>query len=499
MSFKSSELPSGWSTPTIGDVAAYLQRGKSPKYAKTSSLPVINQKCIRWGGLDVRYVKFINETQIPLWDEIRYLREKDILWNSTGTGTIGRACVYRGELERAVVDSHVTILRSDIQLIDPKFLFFFVMSPSVQDDIERMQSGSTNQVELSKKSIVEKEVPLPPLNEQKRIVEKIETLFARLDKGEEAIRQTQKLLKQYRQSVLKAAGTGELTADWRAEHQGQLEHGSDLLKRILKTRRENWQGRGKYKEPVEPDTTDLPELPVGWVWAKLDQLFSVLGGATPSRKEKSYWSGCVPWVTSGEVAFCRITDTAEKITEPGYQNCSTKLHPIGTILLAMIGEGKTRGQAAILDIPAYNNQNSAAIRVSETEVPTEYIYYFLMANYEDNRLKGQGGNQPALSGAKVKNFDVPVCSIEEMSEIAAIVESKLASSAQIEHWCDTELKRSAALRQSILKQAFSGKLVEQDPNDEPASELLARIKAEKEAQKTAAKKSKPKPRRKKSA
>src|SRR5690606_20632538 len=121
-------------------------------------------------------------------------------------------------------------------------------------------------------------IPVAPLNEQRRIVEKIETLFARLDKGEEALRDVQKLLARYRQSVLKAAVTGQLTADWRAENAHRLEHGRDLLARILQTRRETWQGRGKYKEPAAPYTTGLPELPEGRVWATVGTFGDVKGG-----------------------------------------------------------------------------------------------------------------------------------------------------------------------------------------------------------------------------
>ena len=368
--------------------------------------------------------------------------------------------------------------------LDEEFVYYYLKS--AKQLAENAASGTTFK-EISGSRFAELPIPVAPLNEQHQIVEKIETLFARLDKAEEAVREVQKLLKQYRQSVLKAAVTGELTIDWRAENKDKLEPASDLLSRILKTRRENWQGRGKYKEPAEPDTSDLPDLPEGWIWASLEQLFEVYGGATPSRKEKGYWGGKIPWVSSGEVAFCRIAETSETITSEGYASCSTKLHPPGTILLAMIGEGKTRGQAAILDIEACNNQNAAAIRVSETEVPVEYIYYYLMGSYEDNRLKGQGGNQPALNGGKVKQFNVPVPPINEMLEVSRLVEDVFSSTDLLETWCETELKRSASLRQSILKDAFSGKLVPQDPEDESASELLARIKAENDATKPAPK------------
>ena len=139
-----------------------------------------------------------------------------------------------------------------------------------------MSRSSGDRPRVKFDSIADFEFLLPPLNEQRRIVEKIETLFARLDKGEEALRAVRTLLARYRQSVLKAAVTGQLTADWRADN--RLEHGRDLLARILQTRRDTWQGRGKYKEPAAPDTSDLPELPDGWVWASLDSL--ILDGPT---------------------------------------------------------------------------------------------------------------------------------------------------------------------------------------------------------------------------
>ena len=403
-------------------------------------------------------------------DERYHLERGDILVSWSATLDV---FIWNGP--HAYVNQHIFKVVPSPAL-DSRFVFF-ALKLSIAELKKSEHLHGTTMKHVNRKPFLAHPIPLAPLNEQRRIVEKIETLFARLDKGEEAVQEVQKLLTRYRQSVLKSAVTGQLTADWRAERAGQLEHGRDLLARILQTRRENWQGRGKYKEPAKSDTSDLPDPPEGWVWAKMEQLFEVFGGATPSRREPDNWGGSIPWVSSGEVAFCRITETNETISEVGYASCSTKLHPPGTVLLAMIGEGKTRGQAAILDIAACNNQNAAAIRVPDTEIPPEFIYFYLLGNYEANRLKGQGGNQPALSGGKVKNFDVPVCSIEEIREITRQVEERLPNVDAMEVWCQTELKRSASLRQSILKDAFAGRLVPQDPSDKPASELLARIKA----------------------
>ncbi len=350
------------------------------------------------------------------------------------------------------------------------------------EQILAAQGTGTTFSAITKKVLNSHPLPIAPLPEQRRIVEKIETLFAELAKGEEALREVQRLLARYRQSVLKAAFTGALTFDWRAANGPPQGSGEELLAHILKTRRESWQGRGKYKEPVEPKTNGLPELAEGWVWATFDQLFNVFGGATPSRREPDNWGGKIPWVSSGEVAFCRIYQTHEKVTEKGLSSCSTKVHPEGTVLLAMIGEGKTRGQAAILDIPACNNQNAAAIRVAESGLPPEYIFYFLMANYEESRRKGQGGNQPALNGAKVKAFTLPLpSSFAETQEIVDRIEDLFVRIDKLEEWCGIELQRSAALRRSILKDSFCGKLVAQDPSDEPANKLLDRIRAARSA------------------
>lgn len=214
------------------------------------------------------------------------------------------------------------------------------------------------------------------------------------------------------------------------------------------------------------------------MWSSLGQLFQVHGGSTPSRKQPEYWNGNIPWVSSGEVAFCRIDKTEECISDAGYENSSVKLHPAGTVLLAMIGEGKTRGQAAILSIPACHNQNAASIRVSATPVTPEYIYYLLKLRYEQTRAVGQGGNQPALNGEIVKSITVPLPSLAELTRICEAINIQMASLDAVEASIAPQRRLIEAQRQTILREAFAGRLVPQDPSDEPASILLERIAAE---------------------
>ena len=183
-------------------------------------------------------------------------------------------------------------------------------------------------------------------------------------------------------------------------------------------------------------------------------IFTFHVGATPSRAKPEYWDGGVPWVSSGEVAFCRIQSTRETISAEGLANSSTSLHPMGTVLLGMIGEGKTRGQAAILAIKACNNQNSAAIRVSETDVLPEYFYCFLEKEYEDTRRRGSGGNQPALNKERVRQIPFPLPPIAEQQHIAQEVDRCLSLLHVTSNAIDTALVRARCMRESILGGAF---------------------------------------------
>jgi type I restriction enzyme S subunit len=204
--YKTSE----WEEITFKLASKYIQRGKSPKYTDYSELPVVNQKCVRWNKLQTEYLKYIDVSQWSQWTEERYLQYGDILWNSTGTGTIGRAYLYKGELKRGVVDSHVTIVRLNSQILLPLFAIYYIMSPFVQYNIEKMQSGSTNQVELSKTEIENTNIVLPSIPEQQKIVEEIEKRFEVADILEKAVTEGLVKSKQLKQSILKKAFEGKL-------------------------------------------------------------------------------------------------------------------------------------------------------------------------------------------------------------------------------------------------------------------------------------------------
>jgi type I restriction enzyme S subunit len=339
---------------------------------------------------------------------------------------------------------------------------------------------------------------LPPFAEQSRIADRIDELFTDLSAGVAALERVRKKLKRYRAAVLHAAVTGRLTAAWRKTHGPPAEPGDKLLARILVERRKQWEQRTlakytksgrtppknwktRYVEPAPPKADDLPELPKGWCWASIGRCFEVRVGGTPSRSIASYWGGQTPWVSSGEVQFCRIRSTRETITTDGVNNSSARVNPAGTVLLGMIGEGRTRGQSAILDVDAANNQNAAAVLVSMTPIPSEFVFYWLWSQYNTTRTRSSGGNQLALNADRVKAIPMPLPPLAEQSAIVEAVNEKLSQIDAMEAEVERGLARAARLRQAILKAAFAGKLVPQDPNDEPASKLLERIKAERAA------------------
>ena len=200
-------------------------------------------------------------------------------------------------------------------------------------------------------------IPVPPLDEQRRIAAWLDEIDACRSSIANCLAAARAIVDRLRAAVLDAACSGRLTADWRSDS-------NDAVNKC--------------------DELDA-ELPTGWSLAKLGDVSRVMLGGTPSRKVPEYWDGDVPWVSSGEVANCRISSTRERITNRGLEKSNAKLYPTGTVLIAMIGEGKTRGQAAILDVPAATNQNAAGVQVNRQVLDPEFTWRWALSEYERTR------------------------------------------------------------------------------------------------------------------
>ena len=173
------EIPESWEWVRLDDICSYIHRGKSPKYSLVEKYPVIAQKCNQWSGFSIEKAKFIEPQSLSAYKEEQFLHDKDLMWNSTGLGTLGRMAIYYSHLNPygvAVADSHVTVIRPYQQASISEYLHCYFTSYTVQSVIEAKSDGSTKQKELSTNTIKTYLVPLPPLAEQKRIVEKVNQL-----------------------------------------------------------------------------------------------------------------------------------------------------------------------------------------------------------------------------------------------------------------------------------------------------------------------------------
>ncbi|WP_321337355.1 restriction endonuclease subunit S [uncultured Cohaesibacter sp.] len=431
-----SELPTGWAHTTFEFVLDYVQRGKSPKYADKSELPVINQKCVRWWGIQEEFLKFIRTDQIDTYTEERFLREGDVLWNSTGTGTIGRAAFFQGlEIaDRAVVDSHITILRSSAA-IDPKFLFNFIKSTAVQNRIGDMQSGTTNQVELSKTAILKTDVQLPPLAEQKRITAKLDALSARVTAARTKLIAVAKLVEKYKAEVLTLGVQGGLTREWRAENDARWGKPERLEKHVLDVR---------YGSSAKSSKTgEIPVLRMGNIQSmELD------------------WSNLV------------FTDRPEEIEK-------YRLEP-GDVLFNRTNSPELVGKTAIYrgEQPAIYAGYLIRVKCAETLLP-EYLNYALNSSVGRTYcwlVKSDSVSQSNINAQKLKAFEFVVPTIDEQQQIIIQIKGSFSKIDSLAAEAEKALKLTDQLDERILNKAFAGELVAQDPNDEPASMLLDRIR-----------------------
>jgi type I restriction enzyme S subunit len=345
-------------------------------------------------------------------------------------------------------------------------------------------------------------LPLAPLAEQHRIVAKIEELVSELDAGVELLKKLKAKLKRYRQAVLKAAVEGKLTKDWREAHQGELEPASVLLERILKERREKWEAEQlaqmkakgktpkddswklKYKEPVAPDTSDLPELPKGWVWANIEIIGEVSGGLTKNSKRDK-----LPL----KMPYLRVANVyADSLQLDDVKQIGINQAEIDRVLLEkgdlLVVEGNGSidqiGRVALWDgsiSPCLHQNHLIKVRFQLIEI-AKYVLLWLLSvdgRKQITRVASSTSGLHTLSLSKVAVLPVPLPPLTEQPKIVEAVERFLSVIDELEKVINQNLKRAEKLRQSILKKAFEGKLVPQDPTDEPADKLLERIKAEK--------------------
>ena len=280
--------------------------------------------------------------------------------------------------------------------------------------------------------------------------------------------------KKLRQKILDLAIHGKLVPQDPSD-----EPASVLLERI-KAEKERLVKEGKIKKSKKSaKTSDTPhyenvpfEVPEGWIWTTLGNIGVWQAGGTPSRSNKSYYGGRIPWLKTGDLNDGMITNIPESITEEAVANSSAKINPAGSVLIAMYGA--TIGKLGILSFPATTNQACCAC-IEYCAITQHYLFYFLLSHRDMFIAKGGGGAQPNISKEIIVNTAIPLPPLAEQERIVTEIESWFALIDEIEQGkadLQTTIKQT---KSKILDLAIHGKLVPQDPNDEPAIELLKRI------------------------
>ena len=432
------------------------------------------------------------------WADLQRLRGQLLPKGTTVFAKIGAAIALnrRGLLATpSLVDNNVMGLAPG-KVVDERFLFHFACVITL-DSI----SQATTVPSVRKSDVAEIPIPLPPLPEQGRIVDEVEKQFTRLDAAVAGLQRVKANLKRYRASVLKAACEGRLvlTEAELARREGRsFESGEELLKRILKERRARWEAdqlakmktagkaprddswRGRYDQPLLPDGSPFDSLPEGWFYGTVDQLATLVQYGTSAKTSAD--GGAVPVLRMGNLREGRLVLDDLKFLPASHDEFPDLLLSSGDLLFNRTNSPELVGKTAVFrGTPAACSFASYLIRIRlAPEASAAFLSAFVNSLFGRRWVKSvvtQVVGQANVNGTKLRQLAIPLPPIAEQFRIVAEAERRLSVVDELEATVEKNIARCARLCQSILKMAFEGRLVPQDPNDEPASVLLERIRS----------------------
>ncbi len=323
--------------------------------------------------------------------------------------------VVPDELEGAIVSSHYFLFEINTSKLDPGFLDFYVKMPEFIAQIEAR--GSTNYASIRPAQVLTYQIPLPTLPEQRAIAAALRTMRAARDATALVLQQAKELKR-------------------------------SLMRHLFTYGPVSVQDAGK----VELQETEIGMMPKNWEAETIGTNFRITSGSTPSRAKPEYWNGKIPWVKTGEVHYQEITVTEEYITELALEETAVKLIPKGTLLMAMYGQGVTRGRVALLGLEATINQACAAFIPKNRKVVDDYFFHVLNYKYEDIRAMGHGAHQTNLNAQIIRDFVIPVPSSQDQENIASSI---MQANKKIET-LESRVSALDDLFQSMLKNMMSG-------------------------------------------
>ncbi len=482
------DLPESWTWTTVSEIISDAQSGfASGKKDVPDGIPHLRMNNI---GSDCR-LNLDSVLTVPSdLAKARYLLDYgDILFCHTNSAKlVGKTALFNlDDSTPYAFSNHLTRLRVE-QGIAPQWLWHVLATLWRERYFENRCKQWVNQATIERDTLLEAPLPLPPSQEQHRIVEKIEALFEQSRTAREALDAIPALLRQFRQAVLAAAFRGELST-----RDPNDEPASVLLERILDERYRRWEddlrAKGKdprrytYPEPAPPDTRGLPELPEGWCWASLDTFLELLQYGTSVKADATPETG-VPVLRMGNIQDGSLRLDDLKYVHPDREDIPKYLLQRGDVLINRTNSPELVGKTAVFDADADFVFASYLIRVRVNPewVLPNFVAYVLNSALGQNyvaKVRHQVAGQANINSENIKNIPIPFVPIREQRNIVSKIQALFAFADALEQSVEIARRGLDRLDQSILARAFRGELVPQDPNDEPASVLLERIRAEK--------------------
>ncbi|MBM4329943.1 MAG: hypothetical protein FJ117_01760 [Deltaproteobacteria bacterium] len=497
------DLPEGWVETTLDQLLFTLEAGSRPKGGVRElkeGVPSIGGEHLdNNGGFRFAIIKFVPKNFFEKMNRGR-IQIGDILIVKDGA-TTGKVALVRDNFPHnpAVVNEHVFICRP-AQGVYPPFIFYFLFSRAGQDRILENFRGSA-QGGVNQSFAPGTTIPLAPLAEQKRIVVKVEELLAQVNAAREHLAKVQAILKRFRHSVLSAACSGRLTAEWR-DAQADLEPAEKLVERILWKRQQKYmadckkakeEGKHSPKKPENIDsrkveTIELPEIPNEWTWIYLPYLGEMSRGKSKHRPRNAahLYGGPYPFIQTGDIAQSagRITSHQQTYNETGL--AQSHLWPAGTVSITIAAN---IAASAILTYPACFPDSVVGLILDQDLCFAEYAEFFIRTARANLDQYAPATAQKNINIGILNDLAVPLPPYAEQKEIVRRVEALFKLAGMIDNRVKDATLRAEKMIQAILAKAFRGELVPTEAElarregrpYEPASALLARIKGEHKA------------------
>ncbi len=498
-----SQSPNHWTNSTLGQIVVDIEAGKSfrciEKPPADGSPGIVKVSAVSWGSFNENESKTCPDEK--LFNSRHQIYPGDLLMSRANTIELVGACVIVGSVSKRLMLSD-KILRIIAQDDLKAWILWYLRSKEGRAQIEDRATGNQLSMRnIGQASILEIAIPLAPDRERLSIVEAIESYLSRLDDAMTTLERVQRNLKRYRASVLKAAVEGRLVpteAELARAEGREYEPASVLLERVLVERSRRWEEaelakmeakgkvlkndkwKAKYVEPARPDTRELPELPESWCWASFSQLLLRLqtGPFGSSLHKTDYVTGGTPVINPQQLQGFGICPSEKVAVGPDtVARLSSFLLQDGDIVLGRRGE---MGRCALVGTRESGwllGTGSLALKPIES-INASFLLWVLRSPLSVATLEGKsvGTTMTNLNQEILYGLPMPLPPCHEQKRIVQEIERHFSLIENLEREVVTQLAKSSCLRQSILKWAFEGRLVDQDPNDEPAEVLLERIR-----------------------